>query len=180
MNLFLDNGHLTDEGLQALIDDNLDEMQRLEVSEHLSFCDECLVRYTDLLTDPICMEPEHDLVLPVMQRLRKKALRVITSRYATAAAAVVLTLCLWAAGFFSGIHAEEAQMGQKITQNCPFSGEIQQIFWQISNTFSDMMNQVSGDISDSMQKDKMDVSNNQSQKSTQQENSDKRFQQKGE
>ena len=183
MNLFLDNGHLTDEGLQALIDGNLDEMQRLEVSEHLSFCDECLVRYTNLLTDPICIEPENDLVLPVMRRLRQKILRIVTSRYATAAAAVVLTLCLWAAGFFSGIHPTESQIGQQISQQSiqghSFSNEIQQVFWGISNTFSNMMNQVSGNISDSIQKDKTSFSNNQSQKQSDQQN-DKRFHQKGE
>lgn len=38
--LFLQTGHLSDEGLQALIDGMLDEMQRLEAAEHLSFCDE--------------------------------------------------------------------------------------------------------------------------------------------
>ncbi len=176
MNLFLDNGHLTDEGLQELIDGSLDEMQRLEVSEHLSFCDECLVQYTNLLTEPICIEPKQDLVLPVMQRLRKKVLCVITSRYATAAAAVVLTLCLWVSGFFSGIHAEESHMGQQTTSSHSFSGKIQQMFWNISATFSNMMDEVSGDISNSIQKDKEDASNSQVQKQTQEKKNDKHFQ----
>ena len=51
--LFLQTGHLSDEGLQALIDGTLDEMQRLEAAEHLSFCDECLTRYTALLTGDV-------------------------------------------------------------------------------------------------------------------------------
>ena len=56
--LFLQNGHLSDEGLQALIDGTLDELQRLEAAEHLSFCDECLTRYTALLTGDVLEEPE--------------------------------------------------------------------------------------------------------------------------
>ena len=39
LDLFDQNGHLTDEALQALIrEEDLDELQRLEISEHLSFC----------------------------------------------------------------------------------------------------------------------------------------------
>ena len=44
MELFNKEGHLTDEGLRAVVDGTLDEMGRLEASEHLSFCDSCLVR----------------------------------------------------------------------------------------------------------------------------------------
>ena len=51
MELFNKEGHLTDEGLRAVVDGTLDEMGRLEASEHLSFCDSCLVRYTELLAD---------------------------------------------------------------------------------------------------------------------------------
>ena len=67
--MFLQTGHLSDEGLQALIDGTLDEMQRLEAAEHLSFCDECLTRYTALLTGDVLEEPEQDVTLPVMRRL---------------------------------------------------------------------------------------------------------------
>ena len=37
MELFYENGHLTPEGLNALVDGQLDEMARLEAAEHLSF-----------------------------------------------------------------------------------------------------------------------------------------------
>ena len=39
MELFNKEGHLTDEGLRAVVDGTLDEMGRLEASAHLSFCD---------------------------------------------------------------------------------------------------------------------------------------------
>lgn len=100
--LFLQTGHLSDEGLQALIDGTLDEMQRLEAAEHLSFCDECLTRYTALLTGDVLEEPEQDVTLPVMRRLRRRAVKSAWNRYAAAAAAVVITAGLWYSGVFGG------------------------------------------------------------------------------
>ena len=100
--LFLQTGHLSDEGLQALIDGTLDEMQRLEAAEHLSFCDECLTRYTALLTGDVLEEPEQDGTLPVSRRLRRRAVKNVCNRYAAAAAAVVITAGLWYSGVFGG------------------------------------------------------------------------------
>ena len=51
MKLFREDGHLTDEGLRALIAGELDEMGRLETAEHLDFCDQCVERYSELLTE---------------------------------------------------------------------------------------------------------------------------------
>ena len=45
MELFLENGHLSDEGLAALQSGGLDDLARLEAAEHLAFCDECLARH---------------------------------------------------------------------------------------------------------------------------------------
>lgn len=100
--LFLQNGHLSDDGLNALIEGTLDELQRLEAAEHLSFCDECLTRYTALLTGEVLEEPKQDVTLPVMRRLRRKAAKAVWNRYAAAAAAVVITAGLWYSGVFSG------------------------------------------------------------------------------
>ena len=69
MELFNKEGHLTDEGLRAVVDGTLDEMGRLEASEHLSFCDSCLVRYTELLADDTLLVPEMPLtVYPCSRR----------------------------------------------------------------------------------------------------------------
>ena len=48
---FRPDGHLTDEALAALVrGDALTEMDRLELAEHLAYCDQCLQRYTELLS----------------------------------------------------------------------------------------------------------------------------------
>ena len=63
------SGCLTDEGLQALADGQLDELSRLEAAEHLAFCDACLDRYTALLAGPMIVQPPQDLQKPVWQVL---------------------------------------------------------------------------------------------------------------
>ena len=97
MERFRADGHLTNEALAALVqDDSLDELGRLEIAEHLSFCDLCLQRYTDLLCGAELLTPERSCQKTLWARVRTRTLRLVTSRYATAAAAVALALTmLW-------------------------------------------------------------------------------------
>ena len=57
MELFDQNGCLTEEGLHAVIGGQLDELGRLEAAEHLSYCDKCMDRCTALLTADVLEEP---------------------------------------------------------------------------------------------------------------------------
>lgn len=100
MNRFRDDGHLTDETLTALAQgQELDELGRLEAAEHLAFCDLCLQRYTDLLDGAPLLVPEHSCQDSLWVRVRTRTLRLVTSRYATAAAAVALALTMvWGSG----------------------------------------------------------------------------------
>lgn len=100
MELFRENGCLTDEALRQLIDGQLDEMGRLEAAEHLSFCDACLERYTALLTDDALETPQQPLAPKILTRVRQRVLRLFVNRYAVGAAAAVLALTLWGTGVF--------------------------------------------------------------------------------
>ncbi len=101
--LFQEDGHLTDWGLQALVDEQLDEMQRLEASEHLAFCACCMDRYLDKLTGDVLLDPPQDLQLPVARGVRGKLLSQNARRWATAAVAAALSLTLWGTGVFQWI-----------------------------------------------------------------------------
>lgn len=100
MELFQENGCLTDEALHGLIEERLDEMGRLEVAEHLSFCDRCLERYTAMLTDDTLKTPETPLTPKILSRVRSRVLRLVVNRYAACGAAAVLAFTLWGAGVF--------------------------------------------------------------------------------
>lgn len=96
--VFREDGHLSGEALEALAknEDRFDELERLEIAEHLAFCDYCLQRYTMALEDGALLVPEHSCQKALWGRVRGRALRLVTSRYATAAAAVALALTvLW-------------------------------------------------------------------------------------
>ena len=96
-NLFDPDGHLTDGGLYALKDGTLDDLGALEAAEHLSFCDYCLLRYTALIdAAPACLQtPMRDLIPQVQNLMRLRRFRLLTNRYVSAAAAVVLAFALW-------------------------------------------------------------------------------------
>lgn len=102
-NLFDTAGCLTQSGLEALRDDRLDDLGRLEDAEHLTFCDRCLARYTALLESIQLSAPMRDLIPQVQALMRLRTFRVMTNRYVSAAAAIALALALWRFGMFGGV-----------------------------------------------------------------------------
>lgn len=122
MTRFYDDGHLTDEALTALIlGTDADELGRLEMAEHLAFCDQCLQRYTDLLAAGTLLTPAKSCQESLWRRIRARTLHLLTSRYATAAAAVALALTvLWGGVGLSsrpaGGHPFFQQAGTAVTE----------------------------------------------------------------
>lgn len=103
MELFNERGCLTDEGLQALIDGELDELGRLEVAEHLAYCDRCIERYTALLSGGGIEKPQASVVGPVMKSLWVRIMQNTAGRAAVAGIAAVLALTLWGSGGLQSI-----------------------------------------------------------------------------
>ena len=66
MELFREDGCLSDEGLHALTAGQLDELGRLEAAEHLAYCDKCTDRYTALLTADALSDPPRSVRRTVM------------------------------------------------------------------------------------------------------------------
>ena len=98
MEVFRADGHLSEETLRLLArnQEGLNDLERLEVAEHLAFCDYCLLRYTDVLESAPLLVPQTSCQKRLWLRIQTRAIRLITSRYATAAAAVALALTvLW-------------------------------------------------------------------------------------
>ena len=98
MELFDQNGCLTEEGLHAVIGGQLDELGRLEAAEHLSYCDECMDRYTALLTADVLEEPPRSARGAVMGTIWVRLMQNTWGRAAVAAVAAVLALTLWRSG----------------------------------------------------------------------------------
>ena len=103
MEIFDPAGHLTDSALLALArSEELDQLARLEIAEHLAYCDRCLQRYTALLAAAPLLTPDRSCRESLWRRLRARTMRILASRYSTAAAAVALALTvLWGSAAIS-------------------------------------------------------------------------------
>ena len=103
MEIFRHDGHLTEETLAAMVrGEPLDETARLEMAEHLAYCDLCLQRYTDALAGAPLLTPERSCRESLWRRVRARTIRIFTSRYAAAVAGVALALTLvWGSGYGS-------------------------------------------------------------------------------
>ena len=103
MEIFRHDGHLTDGALAALVArEPLDETARLEIAEHLAYCDLCLQRYTGALAGAPLLTPERSCRESLWRRIRARTIQIFTSRYAAAVAGVVLALTLvWGSGYGS-------------------------------------------------------------------------------
>lgn len=120
-NLFDTAGCLTPSGLEALRDDRLDELGRLEAAEHLTFCDRCLARYTALLEFIQLSAPMRDLIPQVQALMRLRTFRIMTNRYVSVAAAIALALALWRFGLFGAAPAAAPQEKTEPRQNTSIS-----------------------------------------------------------
>ncbi len=128
MELFNEKGCLTNSGLMALVQNRLDEMGRLEAAEHLSYCDQCLDRYTNLLTPEVIERPEHAVSGPVLRSVWAQAMQSTFGRSAVAVVAAALALTFWSSGTFQTQKWQKVQFapqgsltGSAITQvweNC--------------------------------------------------------------
>lgn len=98
MELFREDGCFTDEGLNAVIDGQLDELGRLESAEHLSYCDRCMDRYIALLTEDVLETPPRQVKHTVMTTIWVRMMQSTCGRVAVAGVAAVLALTMWRTG----------------------------------------------------------------------------------
>lgn len=106
--LFNEEGHLTDQTMLAFIyaDDGenaieFSELQRLEIAEHLSFCDACILRYTELMSDA-CLLPSSELTAAaVLRDLEKEARQSYLNKWMSMVMAAGFAIFFWVAGVFS-------------------------------------------------------------------------------
>ena len=96
-----DTGCLTGYALQSLVNGSLGELGRLEVTEHLSYCDLCVERYTAMLAEDTLLEAPELLKPGILKELKRRTARVFVNRYFHMGVAACLTLVLWSTGVFA-------------------------------------------------------------------------------
>ena len=107
--LFQEDGHLTDRTLLVFAHGEkdgspveFDELQRLEIAEHLSFCDACILRYTELMTEEApLLAPSELTAAAVIRDLEKRERQSSLSKWTSMVAAAGFAIFFWVAGVFS-------------------------------------------------------------------------------
>lgn len=137
MNLFDRSGHLSDGALRALADGTvLSELERLETAQHLGSCDDCLTQFTALLADDALLIPEHSCQATIWRRIRQRALRLLTSRYATAAAAIAIVALLSNFNVFTGLVEGSAKLSAHAPEPTAISRQLNEWNRALSDGFS--------------------------------------------
>ena len=116
MELFDEKGCLSDEGLHAVVDGQLEELGRLEAAEHLAYCDHCMDRYTALLTADVLQDPPRSAHKAVMTSVWVRLMQNTWGRAAVAGVAAVLALTMWRSGTLYQI-LDAGQTVRSWTQN---------------------------------------------------------------
>lgn len=131
MNAFDSRGHLTDDALQALsLDRLLPELERLEIAEHLAFCDECLTRSLSFLPEEALALPARSCRDTLWRRVRRRNLRELSGRFATAAAAIAIAAGLWGFNVFGGLVSGSAALSDSAllaVRRADFSRQAEQL-----------------------------------------------------
>ena len=131
------NGHITQEALLAWNEGSLCEQQRLELAEHLTCCDDCLLRLTALELEEL--PPARDLVGPAVRQARPRRPLLFWQRCGSAAAAVCFAFLGWRLDLLGQLNDLPQRIGQ--------AGALQQAATQLSQELSGW----SGQLSDTLQ-----------------------------
>ena len=137
---FTETGHLTTEALTDVTNHvALSELERLEIAEHLSFCDACLEQYALLLTDEhLCDPTACDFSKQTAKKIHQKRCSELLTRYIPAAAAACFALFLWISGVFTPQMNSENKFVDTVIQS--------------SAAFSQKTNELGAKFSQQMQK----------------------------
>lgn len=144
--LFYDNGHLSDEALKMLISgESLSELERLEISEHLAFCDTCIAKYAEMLEENVLLAPIESVAPTVMQRIKQRARKVFANKYAAVVAAACFTLVFWNLGVFNiNITSNNGKVLKQLNHEVfSFSEKTQEVSMQLCNSLDQFMSSFS-------------------------------------
>lgn len=126
MELFDNRGHITTAGFDALTQGTADELARLELTEHLSFCDACCARYAELLTGDVLLCPPAPVAHSVMERIRRRTRTVLFNRYVKVGLAASLAMGLWLTGLSYGLIPSVPATREEALSAPAQSGTVQQ------------------------------------------------------
>ena len=133
MAIFHENGHITAEGFFLLVTEKADDIQRLELSEHLSFCVGCLEQYLKEMEKITLLETEKSIAKRITKSIKYKTAFLAQKRFGTAVTAACIAMVLWSTGVFSWTTMlHQSDTIESLEQ------EIQKLSWQNQTILHDV------------------------------------------
>lgn len=132
--IFNDDGHISDFGFYRLQKNELNEIQSLEIAEHLSFCDKCIEKYTSILSDSNLLEPPETFTISTLKKIKKKITQFICNKYFSVAIAAGFAIFLWISGVFN---INVGELNKKI--EIPFESNKISVMDSFSAKFNSVM-----------------------------------------
>ena len=118
-------------------------MTRLEIAEHLSFCDRCTERYSELLCEAPLRAPAEPLADSVIEALARRVRVLFFHRYIAAGMAACLALTFW----FTGVFEPKAEPGRNYGAVYAISEQItsksQEFGWKFADRFQSFFDRFS-------------------------------------
>lgn len=140
--IFNEDDHISDYGFNKLLQDELNDLELLEIAEHLSFCDECIEKYSELLNNVSLLSPPETFINRTLKAIKQKTIRLIYNKYFSAAVAAGFAIFLWVSGIFN-INVEalnkkiEIPVNKRTSITDSFSAKFNSIVDKLSSLYED-------------------------------------------
>ena len=135
MDNFNPNGHISQDGLYNLIHNDTTELERLEFSEHLSFCPQCFAAYTDAISTNDLENAPIDGDALAGKIIRKNTLSrmrlYLSTGFAAAAVIGFINMCLFSPTFAKNLSERASVLKTSVSA------------FDISEKLSDSINKIS-------------------------------------
>ncbi len=150
MEYFNQQGHLTTHAFDLIESADPPELARLEISEHLSFCDECLDEYLKHMQDKTLLTPLRPVKNGVLMELRIKLFNLVFSRCASVilAASIAIILTLTGVLYRTDILRDYDRFDRVKQQDQEQQKPTEQITDSLSRVISDILNNLERNYED--------------------------------
>lgn len=139
---FSEDGHLTDFAFDSFINDNIEELHRLEFAEHTSFCDECLLKYMDLLDNSKLISPPEIMEHNIMLKITNNTRRVKLNQYFSMALAACFAMTFWVTGVFTLPNSTNNKLLSMTNNFTQTAIEFTDSVSNISNNINNILNNI--------------------------------------
>ncbi len=109
-NCFTKDGHITKQAYALFLSGDMCEKSRLEIAEHLSFCDECIEHFVLAIGQEALVSPPNSTRSSIIKTIYARVFNAVFNKYTAYIAAACIAFVLWGTGVSTNIAKVPAQL----------------------------------------------------------------------